>query len=247
LKNIPEGAKRSLVLNQVGAEDTLIGLMRVAKLLRPNYDSITICSLKTKTTWVNIEAAAGVLLAAGGARRYGEPKLLLPWRGKPLVRHAAETALEAGLNPLIVVVGALEEQLRAALAGLPVQILPNAEWQQGQSTSVKAGIHAVPQACGSAVFLLGDQPGVTPELITALVERHQRSLAPVIAPHVGGRRTNPVLFDRSTFADFEMIEGDIGGRAIFQKHGMEMLEWDDPTLLLDIDTPDDYEMLRKLE
>ena len=173
--------------------------------------------------------------------------MLLPWRGKPLIRHAAEAALVGGLSPVVVVTGAVEEPLRDALAGLPVKFAPNPRWQEGQSSSLHAGLRALPERTGSAVFLLADQPFVTPELIHALRDRHAETLAPVIAPRVGEKRANPVLFDRDTFADLLALKGDTGGRAIFHHTPVTYFDWPDANLLLDVDTPEDYARLEEAE
>jgi molybdenum cofactor cytidylyltransferase len=194
-----------------------------------------------------VEPTAGIILAAGGSKRFGQAKMLLPWRGKPLVRHAAETALAAGLDPVVVISGAEAEGVRLALTGLDVRFAENPDWASGQSTSVRRGIESVGDEAGSAVFLLADQPFATPGLLLELIKAHQRTLSPVIAPRVEGRRANPVLFDRDTFADLAQLSGDTGGRAIFDRYGVEYLDWDDPKLLLDVDTPDDYHSLQELE
>ena len=93
---------------------------------------------------------AGVILAAGAASRMGQPKLLLPWKGEALIRHAVRTALEARLDQVVVVTGAAGAEIKAALAGLDVTIVENLDWQEGQSTSVRAGINAL-----SATFTYG--------------------------------------------------------------------------------------------
>ena len=89
---------------------------------------------------------------------------------------------------------------------------------------------------------MADQPGVTPRLLSALVQRHRETLAPVVVPRFEGRRGNPVLFDRSTFAEFAALAGDIGARPIIEAHGDEIawLDWPTPDILRDIDTPADY-------
>ena len=96
---------------------------------------------------------------------------------------------------------------------------------------------------GGAIFLLADQPQITTSIIRALVEKHAEALYPIVAPMVLDRRANPVLLDRTTFADLTTLEGDVGGRAIFHKHRVEYLPWHDDSLLLDVDTPEHYQRL----
>lgn len=99
------------------------------------------------------------------------------------------------------------------------------------------------EGVGGAVFLLADQPHITASVIRALVEKHAEGLYPIVAPMVMDRRANPVLFDRVTFSDLLTLQGDVGGRAIFHKHRVEYLPWHDDRLLLDVDTPEQYQRL----
>ena len=96
---------------------------------------------------------------------------------------------------------------------------------------------------GAAIFLLADQPQITPTIIRALSEEHARMLAPIVAPLVDDQRANPVLFDRVTFPDLMALSGDVGGRAIFSKYPVNYLTWHDESLLSDVDTPQEYEKL----
>jgi molybdenum cofactor cytidylyltransferase len=108
------------------------------------------------------------------------------------------------------------------------------------------GVQTLAAPVGSALFLLADQPFVTPDLIRALVQDHASSLAPITAPQVNGRRANPVLFDRALFPNLMQISGDTGGRALFQQYPPQLLPWPDERLLLDLDTPEDYETLQRI-
>jgi molybdenum cofactor cytidylyltransferase len=187
------------------------------------------------------EAIAGVILAAGGATRFGRLKQLLDWHGQPMVRHVAQIALQAGLAPVVVVTGAGAEQVTQAVAGLPVSVVENPHWLRGQSTSMQAGLSAIDPRGGGVVFLLADQPNVPAALIQALVDTHSQGLAPIVAPLVDGQRGNPVLFDPTTFGDLMQVGGDVGGRQIFSKHPLLYVPWHDRGVLLDVDEPSDYD------
>jgi molybdenum cofactor cytidylyltransferase len=129
------------------------------------------------------------------------------------------------------------------LKDLPAIVVHNPGWEAGQSTSVRAGLNTLPRPVGAAIFLLSDQPRVTPDLLQKLVETHAHSLATIVAPQVDGRPANPVLFDQMTFPDFANIRGDLGGRQLFSKYPISWVPWHDGTILLDIDTPEDYQRL----
>lgn len=187
---------------------------------------------------------AAIILAAGGASRMGQPKLLLPWKGQPLIRHAVEVALEAGLGPVIVVTGSNVSEIAAALAGTDVQLVYNPDWSKGQSTSVKQGVNSLPEQTRAVVFLLGDQPFVSVDLLQALVTRYLETSPKILAPFVNGKRSNPVIFDRSVFPLFQQLEGDKGARSLFEQYPPAAIPWTDERILLDIDTPEDYQNLQ---
>ena len=187
--------------------------------------------------------AGGVILAAGAAARMGQPKLLLPWRGQPLIRHAVQIGLTAGLDPLVVVTGSGADALQDALSGLPVQFAHNPDWQSGQSSSVRVGIRTLTQQVQAVFFLLGDQPFVSVELLQAMLEFSAHSHSAILAPQVAGKRSNPVLFARSGFAAMLELQGDAGARSLFAQTPPALMEWSDPHLAFDVDTPEDYRRL----
>jgi molybdenum cofactor cytidylyltransferase len=150
------------------------------------------------------------------------------------------------LNPIVVVTGANAELVAQALKGLDVIQTHNANWRTGQSTSVRAGVRVLPDHVEASLFLLADMPLVPPELVRALVRRHQTTLSGLVAPKAGGRRANPVLFDRSTFEALLELDGDQGGRTLFNHFQVEWVDWDEE-ILLDIDTDRDLEKLKALE
>jgi len=201
------------------------------------------------------EPVAGIVLAAGESTRYGKPKQLLDWKGQAFVRAVAGNALEAGLSPVIVVTGANADHVEATVQDLDVEIVRNDEWKSGQASSIKKGVKFLTspnpghndgrrkRRAGAAIFLLADQPQITTSILHALVEKHAEGLYPIVAPMVIDRRANPVLCDAVTFSDLLELEGDVGGRAIFHKYPVEYLPWHDDRMLLDVDTPEQYQRL----
>lgn len=258
LKNIPASARKVALLNQADTPELQALGGKLANLLLPAFDSVIVGALQSPTTFQTFEPIAGIILAAGASTRYGQPKQLLDWRGTPFVRVVAQTALSAGLSPVLVITGAYAEKVEAALQGLPVQIVRNEAWQEGQASSIRASINALTPSVpaghlphfqrkwgrtGGGIFLLADQPQVTVPVLQALVERHRLDLPPVLAPMVQDARANPVLFDRVTFPDLLSLQGDVGGRGIFHKYPPAYLPWHDDRLLLDVDTPEQYRRL----
>ncbi len=149
LKNIPIEANKTLLVNQVdtwnGAEAELHAELQP---YLPAYDRVLLGSVQCepeKQISHRHEAVGGVILAAGGSLRMGAIKQLLPWRGKPLVRHVTEMALAARLSPVVIVTGAAADEVQAALTGLPVIFAMNESWESGQASSVRAGIEALPE------------------------------------------------------------------------------------------------------
>ncbi|RCK73864.1 MAG: CTP:molybdopterin cytidylyltransferase [Anaerolineae bacterium] len=267
-KGIPTTAKSYVLLTQAETPEAQATAKRMSSFLLRDFNAVVVAAkgqtLPSTAEPGNLpcsdddfllpyrllavhETIAGVVLAAGASSRFGKPKPLLIWRGETLVHRAARLALEAGLQPVIVVCGAEGNAVAEAVADLPVAVVQNPDWSGGQSTSIKAALHTLGEKSGGAIFLLVDQPFISLPLLQALLENHAQSLAPVIAPLVGDRRTNPVLFDRLTFPDLLRLEGDVGGRAIFGRYPPQWLIWQDERLPFDLDTPDDYRKLLTLD
>lgn len=256
LKNIPVSARRLVLINQVDTPDRVLLAKELVGSLLPAYQAVVITSLRPSQkrkplVYAVYEPVTGIILAAGTASRFGEPKQLLDWEGIPLVRKAAKTAINAGLAPVIVVLGAYQQKVRMALKGLPVIPVYNPDWENGMSTSLKTGLDAITPDVAAVIFLLADQPMVTVPLIRALVDTHAATLSPLVAPQVEGKRANPCLFDRVTFHDLLNLHGDVGGRSLFsqpERFPVAWVPWEDRGLLIDIDTPDEYQhLLRTLD
>lgn len=227
LRNIPKGARRIALLNQADTPELQAAAGKMAGSLLPGYQAVIIGSLggnfesrqPTKDgapagdseIQAVIEPTCGIILAAGSSSRFGQPKQLLEWRGEPLVRIVAKTALRAGVSPVIVVLGERSELIEAVIKDLDLRIVINTGWKEGVSSSIRAGLASLDEEVGGAIFLQTDQPQIPDQLIKSLVEKHQMTLHPIVAPQIDGRRGNPVLFDRVTFPALSELTGDLGG------------------------------------
>jgi molybdenum cofactor cytidylyltransferase len=183
-----------------------------------------------------------LILAAGRSSRMGgDHKLLADWRGKPLIAHVADAIAEAGLPAPVVVLGAREDEVRAALGNRPASFVTAPDYAEGLSRSLRAGIATVPADWSAAIICLADMPRITPELLQALAAAPGDIALPVWA----GKRGNPVRFGRQHFARLMTLEGDVGGKAALADAVMltEIAAPDDG-VLDDIDTPEALASLR---
>jgi molybdenum cofactor cytidylyltransferase len=192
------------------------------------------------------DRVAGVVLAAGLSSRMGKNKMLLELGGRTLVRRAVETALAAGLDPVLVVVGHESDRVRAQLRGLSCAPVLNPEYARGMNTSVRAGIRALPEDIGAAVVLLGDMPLVDARMMRALVEAFCGSPAsPLVISTYGGVVAPPILYARAVFAELRALEADACGKQVVKRHRPEGIELAWPSeALTDLDEPADLERVR---
>jgi molybdenum cofactor cytidylyltransferase len=201
----------------------------------------------------------GVIQAAGQSRRMGSlgQKLLLPLRGRPLIAHVAAAALASRLSEVVVVVGADVSALRAALPrDARLRVAVNARAAEGRSTTIRSGIEALGEDVPGALFLLGDQPLMTAELIDRVIARAEAEEsrepgAPLVVPVVadgsaaGARKGNPVLFRRALFESLAKTEGDRGALDLILALWDEAarVSLDDARTQVRVETPDDYARL----
>jgi len=185
---------------------------------------------------------AALVLAAGRSTRMGGPnKLLAEIGGRPLVRIAVEEALASRARPVIVVTGHQRERVTAALEGLKVQIVHNPQFADGLSTSVKAGLAALPNEVDGAIVCLGDMPQVNAALIDRLIasfDPERGALA--VVPTIDGKRGNPVVWSRRFFPDLMALDGDVGARNLIARYGEAVAEVPvtGNAALIDVDTPE---------
>lgn len=184
---------------------------------------------------------AGIILAAGESKRMGQPKQLIEIGGRTMLQRVTDAALGSALDLVYVILGYQAAALQASLADRSIRVVFNPDYREGMGSSVRAGIGALPDEANAAMFLLVDQPGITTEVIDALLARSTSEN--IVAPTVDGRRTNPTVFGRSWFCDLAQCSGDAGGRAIIAAHPEALVLVETDADLRDVDTPQDLAAL----
>ena len=185
---------------------------------------------------------AAVVLAAGSSTRMGRNKLLLEVGGETLVRRTARSAVEAGLDEVVVVLGHEEPRIRAELLGLACTLVVNPDHAEGAGTSLRTGVRHVSARADALVVVLADMPFVTAEMIAALAERHRDTRAPLVTSHYGGVQAPPTLYDRALFEELLQVPADGGAKPVVLRHQGDAVAVTWPkSALRDIDAPGDYE------
>ena len=202
---------------------------------------------------------AAIILAAGSSSRMGagRHKLLLPLGEKPVLAHVITAVLASQARPIVLVLGHQAEQVRtqiAAFTPLPALItIENPDYQQGMSTSLRAGLQTLIQSqntqeqafhsLAGTIILLGDQPLMTASIIDALIACKKDTEKPIVAPLYNGRRGNPVLFASSLFPELMEVQGDEGARSVIERHqsAVATIELNNAMASYDVDTWDAYQ------
>ena len=176
---------------------------------------------RAKATPDHAKSVAAIVLAAGQSTRMApQHKLLVTDKaGKAMIARTVDNVLSSGARPVIVVTGHREAEIRAALGRRPVSIVSAADHAAGLSASLRAGLAAVPETAAAALICLGDMPLVTGRMLDRLIETHDADEGRlIVAPTGEGKFGNPVLWDRSYFAELAALTGDRGARSLLERH-----------------------------
>ncbi|MBL8201203.1 MAG: nucleotidyltransferase family protein [Chromatiales bacterium] len=189
---------------------------------------------------------AGLLLAAGGATRFGSPKVLATYRGEPLVRRAVQLLVPRCPAGVRVVVGAAAAGVRGALASEAasggVALVDNPDWARGLSTSLVKGVAALPPGADAVLILLCDQPAITGDDLDGLIAAWQVEPALIAAAGFSDRLGPPVIIPREFWPQLAALRGDQGARSLLEWHA-EHTTVVMPHAALDVDTPEDLARL----
>ena len=194
-----------------------------------------------------------VILAAGMSSRMGSSKQLLPLHGKPLIYYPISQAFRQNFDPIVVIAGKYIKEIEKVMIDYKnVTYLYNQDHQTGMASSLKLGIEAVSNQVDAVFIFLGDQPFVPDEVVQKVIEEykhHRTNGVRIVRPFYDGKPGHPILFDASLFEQFQHISGDEGGRNIIRRHQeqLKLIDFSNSLWGMDVDTPEDYERVKKDE
>lgn len=185
---------------------------------------------------------AAIVLAAGASSRLGQPKQLLKLNGETLLHRTVRLAQQAGCNPVFVVLGFEAARMQRELSGLAAKPVINEDWPSGMGSSLRSGIEAVmkesPQP-QKTLALLCDQPTLSAEILSKLIETSAKAKSLITASSYAGRFGVPAIFDKQLYPDLLKVAGDQGARSIIQRYPNQTSIVEFPGGIVDIDTPED--------
>jgi molybdenum cofactor cytidylyltransferase len=193
----------------------------------------------------NNNQITAILLAAGESRRLGVPKQLLKFKNELLINYILNQIKKAGLSKIKVVLGSRSEVIKQQICITDLEIAVNQDWEEGISSSIRCGLYKISAETSAVIFFVVDQPYLDSNLIEKVVEKSCISNKMIIAARVAGYISHPVLFRREIFPKLLETRGDVGGKSVFKDEIMGFVDWHDEKLLLDIDTLEDYEKIKK--
>jgi molybdenum cofactor cytidylyltransferase len=197
-----------------------------------------------------VSHTAIVILAAGTSARLGSPKQLLFYKGKTLLRHTVDTALETGCQSVFVILGANSETIRKELNNSPVIIVENTGWMEGMASSIRCALENITNTIlrpEMVIFMVCDQPYVNSALLLQLLEKKQETGKPIVASSYGDNTGIPALFHKSLFPALMELKGDRGAKKLISDHPEKVAVVPFAKGITDIDTAADYESLKKEE
>jgi molybdenum cofactor cytidylyltransferase len=191
-----------------------------------------------------------ILLAAGNSTRLGSPKQLLPLQDNNLLQHAIQTAMDVAAGHIIVVLGANAELMEPVIKKQAVHIAYNEWWEKGMSTSIVCGLNALLQlepTVDAAIFMVCDQPYVTPALLQQVIDTWHRSDRQIVASSYNDTIGTPALFSASIFQQLLSLKGDTGAKKIIAQNKDVVATVSFPLGSIDIDSKADYDNWKKSE
>ena len=192
---------------------------------------------------------AAVILAAGRSRRMGQPKMVLPWGRLTVIGQVISAFQSAGIRDILVVTGGAREQVEKAVAPYSIRTIHNSEYEQGEMlSSLQLGVGAMNPEVEAALIALGDQPQLQEETVRLVSEAYQRTGSGLVVPSFQKRRGHPWLVARPLWEELLSLRSPASPRDFLNRHSADILyvNVDTPSILTDLDTPQDYETFHPL-
>jgi molybdenum cofactor cytidylyltransferase len=189
-----------------------------------------------------------IILAAGSSSRMGTQKMLLPFGESTILETVIENILSSSVDSILVVLGANHDEIHEVIKPWPVEVCFNKNHQSGMLSSVICGMNALPDDTGTVLVYLGDQPGISPRVTDTLLEAFHESICEIVIPVTNQRRGHPLLVDFKYKSEIEKLDPEKGLRALMLQFPEDVLEAEieAPGILLDIDTPEEYSIAKKM-
>jgi molybdenum cofactor cytidylyltransferase len=183
-----------------------------------------------------------IILAAGESRRMRKNKLLLPFHKKTLIEIVVKHAMQAGIDNILLVLGAYRDDLLPVIRRMPVKHCYNEDYEKGMLSSVQCGFRNVPPSMDAALIFLGDQPAIPGKVARSLIKEYKKSERGIVIPVHKGKRGHPVLIHKRYRKEIEELDETEGLHGLMRKFSHDILEVevDSPGILKDIDVPQDY-------
>lgn len=194
-----------------------------------------------------VSVISAILLAAGESKRMGRAKQLLPLGEKSILEHSLDNLLESTVDEVIVVLGSEAEKVSKKMAGRPVKVMINPDYQRGMGTSIAKGMDSISETADAVMLVLADQPFIASKIINRLIDGFETGNKGIAVPVYKGRRGHPIIFAIKYKSELSGLQGDTGGKEIIEKHPNDILEVgvDAGDIHVDIDDMESYKRLEK--
>jgi molybdenum cofactor cytidylyltransferase len=248
LRNIPSSPRVIAFLNQTPLEGygrARARLIARLALRQSRLHGVAIGASRATDPIYEIRRPVGaVVLAAGLSSRMGQSKVLLPWTEKKrIIEHIVEQLISARIEHIVVVTGHMASEVKALVKPMGVKVIYNRSYKSAEMlSSLKIGLHALPDQVSASLVVLGDQPRIQPKVIYRLLKAYAEGKGDIVVPSFENQRGHPVLIDRRFWPDIWGLPRGSAPRMVLDIHKERIHEVavETDSVIRDIDTPDDY-------